>query len=385
MGAQESGTDLSDNWRNELRQRLSEHSSRKKRGSTGSQDPTEEEAEEEEASDPRDEPRASSKHEVPSVSLTRTSQSGPEVVSQSAGSVSAGGRQGDDSGRPAEESVAEKAAAGVAPVGRPRVIKLDQPAEKAGEGRRLRFREAPATPASEPKAPGRTRKPLSNPVREKESAAELQSGKGKVFEGPLERVGGPGEKREVSSVRPRPLPLGEIGSSASGRPRQRILNLDAAPEPQAESAGVEFPDEGIQAPPAGLLLSRALCGVIDLTLALVLGIVFMLVAAELIGFDFFAPAAVIMTVLVAMAFQLFNSAFFFFTAGHTPGMAAARLRLVSEDSEEDVPAGAVVLRVVTFLPALASVVGLLWSLFDPERRCAHDILSGTRVCDEPGR
>ena len=54
------------------------------------------------------------------------------------------------------------------------------------------------------------------------------------------------------------------------------------------------------------------------------------------------------------------------------------LQLVGEESET-VSFQSLVIRICLFLPVVATVVGLLWSVFDPWCRGVHDRISGTRV------
>jgi uncharacterized RDD family membrane protein YckC len=65
--------------------------------------------------------------------------------------------------------------------------------------------------------------------------------------------------------------------------------------------------------------------------------------------------------------------------GMTVGMRAWRVRL--ETLQGGPPGwGACLVRfLVSLLSGAAAGAGFLWSLFDPERRCWHDIASGTRL------
>ena len=64
--------------------------------------------------------------------------------------------------------------------------------------------------------------------------------------------------------------------------------------------------------------------------------------------------------------------------GQTLGMRPWRLRVVDEHGR-NAGWGRLWLRYAWATLSLASVVGLLWSLFDRERRTWHDILSRTRM------
>ncbi|MGQ0798530.1 MAG: RDD family protein [Pseudomarimonas sp.] len=64
--------------------------------------------------------------------------------------------------------------------------------------------------------------------------------------------------------------------------------------------------------------------------------------------------------------------------GQTLGMRPWRLRLCSGD-QQPLRLGRLWLRYVLATISLATGIGLLWSLFDRQRRCWHDIGSHTRI------
>ncbi len=222
------------------------------------------------------------------------------------------------------------------------------------------------------------RRPLPNPVRRKEDKDEpARKSKARPAQRPV--------AREEAAASKRPKLPGET----LPRPLQRKLDLESPgalqiarglPRDTPPAAGQARPAEPRAAAPSReVLLSRFLAGIIDVTVPLALGMSFALVAAWRIGFDFFAFGSLRMALLLSLGFYLFNSIFFLLLSGQTPGMYAAQLRLIDPEGRDDIPATSIVLRVILFLPSCLTVVGLLWSIFDPERRCLHDVLSGSNV------
>jgi len=190
--------------------------------------------------------------------------------------------------------------------------------------------------------------------------------------------------RESRPVVEKPLirtPLGTRRGLRSHLPEQQALTLEApaAPEPIDSSA---FTSEEAAASENGLshevLFSRMLAGIIDLFLPVLIAVVFSFSAAKILNFDFFSANSLHLGILVALSFFFLNSFFFLILSGQTPGMYLTDLRLVGEESET-VPFQSLVIRICLFLPVVATVVGLLWSIFDPWCRGAHDRVSGTRV------
>ncbi len=66
-------------------------------------------------------------------------------------------------------------------------------------------------------------------------------------------------------------------------------------------------------------------------------------------------------------------------ASQTIGMRAWRLHLVSNDGSRISQRQAWLRFAMAIVSLLALGIGFLWSLFDRERRCWHDIVSGTRL------
>jgi uncharacterized RDD family membrane protein YckC len=342
------------NWREELKERLSQHSTRKKLDSDlGSAEaprmvkraavepPPEDE---EKADQPQDtEPRLD-------LSWLNTPDPAEGTVKES----------------PLDEPIQSRGPAGPARA----------PYTRPG----LKLSEAPGDPLIAPllKRPASGRQPLANPVRSK-GIGEGNDSPQVPLEVPLRRPVGAG--RPLESLRPRPLPPSAVAGSAASP--QKLLDLEPPAEPPTAP-----PPESLSPPveplvPASreILVSRALCGVIDLTMAAVLGVVFVGIASRLVGFDFFNSLSLLFTAGFSIAFHLLSSLFFLITCGQTPGMAATRLRLEAEDPEEGLHLKLLILRTILFLPCLTSVVGMAWAFFDPYRRCAHDVLSRTLVVE----
>ncbi len=128
-----------------------------------------------------------------------------------------------------------------------------------------------------------------------------------------------------------------------------------------------------------ILFSRFLAGIIDLTLPLVLALIFTFSASWVLAFDLFEAHSLTLILAFSVTFFLFNSMFFLLSSGRTPGMYFTDLELRNADGTRQVTASLILLRVLFFAPAVLSVLGLVWAVFDPSRRCLHDHLSGTQV------
>ena len=108
------------------------------------------------------------------------------------------------------------------------------------------------------------------------------------------------------------------------------------------------------------------------------GLLFGFAAARLLQSIFLSPAFLQLALGCALIFFIFNSLYFLLIAGQTPGMMWTALELKGEGAEP-LSFWPILGRTLLFWPVVASVVGLLWAFFDPQRRCWHDYLSGTRV------
>ena len=131
--------------------------------------------------------------------------------------------------------------------------------------------------------------------------------------------------------------------------------------------------------PWEILLSRILSAILDLSLAVMIGFSFCFLASWVLGLDFFSLESFRLGVVCTVGIYLFTSFFFLLGTGQTPGMYFTRLRLVSEKEQKSMSIWAVALWIFLYPPVTLTLVGLLWGLVDPWRRCVHDRLSGTRV------
>jgi uncharacterized RDD family membrane protein YckC len=218
-----------------------------------------------------------------------------------------------------------------------------------------------------------------------------------VLEKPLVRIAKRRSESATEKIDHRPEAEQSIGPNGH-RPKQWELDLDFSSRSDARDDDsreqdaetdldplTELKEKGLFADgerPVGvsreIVLSRILAGIIDLTLPLLTALGLVFATAQILNFDFFEFDSLTWISLLSLVLFLFNSFFFLLTAGQTPGMYLTDLRLVG-DQEDEVPFAGVLLRVVLFLPVAASLIGLLWALFDPLRRCVHDVLSGTRI------
>lgn len=161
------------------------------------------------------------------------------------------------------------------------------------------------------------------------------------------------------------------------RPSQQALSLEPLIAEVSKSR-VKPEKDAPKAVSKEILFSRILAGILDLLLPVATGVLFVFAACWFLKLDFFSPPATYSWVALALGFYFFNSFYFFWTAGQTPGMSVTDLQLTGEDSEEPALVS-VAIRIVLFLPVVASVVGLAVALFDSECRALHDRLSKTRV------
>ena len=202
------------------------------------------------------------------------------------------------------------------------------------------------------------------------------AGSGSVAENPpgFQRARiGQGEDRRIIHVAGRPR---------SGNPsrihRQQKLKLETLP-PAHPVVEAPKPAVKVTSLPREILLSRILAAILDLSLAGVIGFSFCFLASRTLSLDFFSLGSFRLGVACTSGIYLFTSLFFLLGAGQTPGMYFTRLRLVSEKQQESISLWAVALWIFLFPPVTVTLVGLLWGLYDPWRRCIHDRLSGTRV------
>lgn len=223
--------------------------------------------------------------------------------------------------------------------------------------------------------------------------------KGKEEDRPADRTGTAdptGDRRKTTSRRSRPStvekPLIRMPPRSHRRtsPRQGALELE--PLPVQKSSDTEATDSDNQQVAEEIvsqeiLFSRFLSGIIDLCLPLLVGFTFVFSASWILGFDFFMADSLEWVGLISLLVFFLTSLFFFTTSQQTPGMYLTQLRLIRDSTEpqvdrEDIGLSAVMIRILFFLPVILSGIGLVWSIFDPLRRCGHDFLSGTRVVPE---
>lgn len=184
---------------------------------------------------------------------------------------------------------------------------------------------------------------------------------------------GQGDNRRIIRVAGRPR---------SGNPsrihRQQKLKLETLP-PAAPVVEPPKPAVTVTSPPREILLSRILAAILDFSLAGLIGFSLCLLASRALSLDFFSLESFRLGGVCTVGIYLFTSFFFLLGAGQTPGMYFTRLRLVSEKQRESISMLAVALWIFLYPPVTLTLVGLLWGLIDPWRRCIHDRLSGTRV------
>ena len=135
--------------------------------------------------------------------------------------------------------------------------------------------------------------------------------------------------------------------------------------------------------PAGenklILLSRTLSGMIDLLAVFLCTIGFVMAEDVFSGIEIFDEISFVNSAVVFLTTYFLYSLFFLGAANQTIGMMITHLRLVADSGSRPV-FGRILGRCVLFILSVAALgIGLLWGCFDPESRCLHDHLSGTRV------
>jgi len=128
-----------------------------------------------------------------------------------------------------------------------------------------------------------------------------------------------------------------------------------------------------------ILLSRTLSGMIDLLAIFLCTVAFVVAEDVFSGIETFDQFSFINASVVFVTTYLLYSLFFLGTANQTIGMMMTHLRLAAQAGGRP-SFGRILSRCVLFVLSVAVLgVGLLWGCFDPESRCLHDHLSGTRV------
>ena len=188
------------------------------------------------------------------------------------------------------------------------------------------------------------------------------------------------ESRAVPLEKPVIRPVVKTGVRPVADKRQGRLRLDRTSEkpglvPRSEpdrTEGVErtvFPE---------ILFSRMLSGLIDLVTAVAVGGSTVMVASLGNGSGVLSETLLRDTLATAGAFFFFSTTLLLYLSGQTLGMLATELWLVAEDQNRP-RLSDIVLRVLSFLVVTASLLGLIWALFDARQLCWHDHLSKTRV------
>lgn len=156
------------------------------------------------------------------------------------------------------------------------------------------------------------------------------------------------------------------------------LESDIPPllEPEEEPEDEEVPKE--------IIVSRLLGATLDMVLAVVLAAGFMEMAAWKLSLDFFSLGILKWIGLLSLFFYFFNCLYFLSLIHRTPGMLLTELKLRSSRKSRDITFLPVLVRTLAFFPSALSVTGLVWSFFDHQARCLHDIVSGTRVVSNKG-
>ena len=218
----------------------------------------------------------------------------------------------------------------------------------------------------------------------RDKSVEIRSsGKGRA-EGRTLLGSGPSGIRRTEPSRVIRIPARPRSRTQEPIPQQQELNLESLSSTEGVGEGSRIELEGSL--PKEILLSRLLAAIIDVSMAILTGFVFCLLAAWELNLDFFSSLGFRLGIGCTVGFYLFNSFFFLIVAGQTPGMYLTDLRLVSEEWQEDVSLRALAIRILLYPTVAVTLVGLLWSLFDPLRRCLHDRISRTRVVPvRPGK
>ena len=168
---------------------------------------------------------------------------------------------------------------------------------------------------------------------------------------------------------------------------QKKLDLDLTPGAQDNRDSEtmrQLPTQTaaqIQAP-FEILFSRLLTGLIDLALASLLGSSLVLIATSLLPGSLLSIETFIACTVASGSLFLFSSLFLLHLCGQTPGMLATDLKLVGIQNTQP-PLLDIVLRVFLFPVVAATLIGLLWAIFDEKQRCWHDHASRTKIV--PGR
>lgn len=272
------------------------------------------------------------------------------------------------------------------------------PEDPAGAGQEKQERDASAPrPESRLKSAGqaKTTKAPSPQIDEKAAAPQEQGLERPLFKYRLEDVEKEPRRKIVTFDKSKPerspldkplirKPVKPQPATKSSGPKQKNLTLEvvasaiAAPPPTGEESAGGKPQSAEPEVSGEILFSRVLGAIIDLLIAGAAGFLFSYIAARLLGSDFPSSESLILAAATGLLFLFFDAVFFLYTLGATPGMSSTDLKVVEEDGREVTLRTALLRTALSFLVTI-TVVGLVWAVFDPSRRCWHDRLSGTVV------
>ncbi len=128
-----------------------------------------------------------------------------------------------------------------------------------------------------------------------------------------------------------------------------------------------------------IIVSRMLSGTVDMVIAVITAAGFMEIAAWKLSLNFFDVGLLKWIGLLAVLFYTLNCLYFLTLTRRTPGMLLTDLKLVPGKGRKNLSFLPVLIRTLAFFPSALCVTGLVWSFFDYQARCLHDIVSGTRV------
>ncbi len=128
-----------------------------------------------------------------------------------------------------------------------------------------------------------------------------------------------------------------------------------------------------------IIVSRLLSGTIDMLIAVIIAAGFMEIAAWKLSLNFFEVGVLKWIGILAVLFYILNCLYFLTLAQRTPGMLLTELKLSPGKGRTSLSFMAILIRTLAFFPSALCVTGLVWSFFDYQARCLHDIVSGTRV------
>lgn len=133
-----------------------------------------------------------------------------------------------------------------------------------------------------------------------------------------------------------------------------------------------------------IIVSRLLSGTIDMVIAVITAAGFMEIIAWKLSLNFFEVGVLKWIGILAVFFYVLNCLYFLTLIRRTPGMLVTDLKLHPGKGRNTMSFLTVLVRTLAFFPSALCVTGLVWSLFDHQARCLHDIISGTRVVSARG-